>query len=250
MPNIFVLAACIFLVTVPAGAQQGNVIFNNRVVSEGIAAPVYDQFVGGNLLAGTDYRAQLYGGPVGTPEHQLQPTGAVVDFRTGTLAGYVNVGADAARTIPGVPAGNNALVQIRAWVAAAGATYEKARTNLGPGCKIGRSNVITITTPPSVLWPPASLSGLQSFAIQPPTMPAMSIIRAPANLSLFWPGDDLTYIVQWPTDASSYELQYSTEPGSPSAWQTVYPAPSLNGNVYSVRVAAQTVRGFFRLKLR
>ncbi len=233
-----------------ARSQQGNVIFNNRIVSDGIAAPVYDEVVGGTMLAGTAYRAQLYGGPVGTPENQLQPTGAAVDFRTGTASGYVNVGLDATRSIPGVTPGNEALVQIRAWTTATGATYEQARGKFAAGSKVGRSNVLTITTPPNVLWPPASLSGLQSFAIKAPTMPTMSIIHAPANASLFWPGDDLTYVVQWPVDASSYDLETSADLNSNSPWQPVYPAPSLSGNTYSVRIAAQSVRGFFRLKLR
>lgn len=245
---LIVMLAC--LTTPLARAEQGNVIFNNRVVSEGISAPIYDNVVGGTVLDGTAYRAQLYSGSIGTPETQLQPTGAIVDFRSGVAAGYVNVGLDGTRAIPGVAPGDIALVQIRAWTASAGTTYEQARTNFAAGSKIGRSNVLTITTPSSILYPPASLSGLQSFAIQGIAPPTPAITHAPASASLFWPGDDLTYLVQWPQDGSSYNLEYSSDLGANAQWQLVYPAPSFNGTNYSVRIAAQTVRGFFRLKLR
>ena len=204
-----------------ARGQQGNVIFNNRIVSEGIVAPVFDDTLGGTPLNGAEFRAQLYGGPAGTLENQLQPTGAIVNFRTGAAAGYLDVGLDSTRSVPGVASGGSATVQIRAWAAVGGASYEQARTNQVPGNKIGRSNLLTITTPTSLLYPPASLIGLKSFAVQTPTVPSPSISHAPANVSLFWPGDDLTYLVQWPVDASNYGLEYSDTPASDANWQPV-----------------------------
>lgn len=246
--TLILLLVC--LTTQLARSQQGNVIFNNRVVSEGISAPVYDETVGGTMLAGTAYRAQLYGGPVGTPENLLQPTGAIVDFRTGSAAGYVNVGIDSNRSIPGVAAGQNAVVQIRAWAAAGGATYEQARTNFTADSKIGRSNVLTVPTPPSILNPPASLVGLQGFAVQAPTRPTIAISATRATAQLSGADEALSYLIQWPADGTTYDLESSADPNPSAQWQPVATAPVLNGSNYSVTIAVQSTPSFFRLKVR
>jgi hypothetical protein len=163
----------------PSAHPQGTVYFNNKVSSAGINAPVYDTVMGGAKLEGSDYKAQLYAGPAGTTEDKLVAVGAIVDFLTGVAAGYLNVGTDGSRSIPGVTPGDNAVVQIRAWRAAAGATYEEALASPLPGAKAGKSNLVTVQTPPSALMTPANLVGLQSFAVvavPEPTMLALSAL--------------------------------------------------------------------------
>jgi hypothetical protein len=144
-----------------------TVNFNNRVPAASLYAPIYAMEVGGTLLAGTDYLAQLYAGPVGTAVKDLKPVGDAVGFRS-DIAGFLNVGVDGSRSITDVAPGQSALVQIRVWSSAAGSTYEQALLSLNPTALAGASDVLTITTTSSLADPiPAPLTGLQSFAITP-----------------------------------------------------------------------------------
>jgi hypothetical protein len=174
-----VLLLVLLFAAAPSAHPQGTVYFNNKVSSAGINAPVYDGVMGGAKVEGTGYKAQLYAGPAGTTEDKLVAVGVAVDFLTGVAAGYVNVGTDGSRSIPGVTPGDNAVVQIRAWTAAAGATYEEALTSPLPGTKAGKSSTLTVQTPPSALMTPANLVGLQSFvvvAVPEPTVLALSAL--------------------------------------------------------------------------
>lgn len=144
---------------------QGTVNFNNKVSLDGINAPIFDLTLGGTMLEGANFLAQLYSGPLGTSEDKLVPTGAIVDFRTNIAAGYLNVGASGSRTIPNVVAGDSAILQIRAWTAASGGTYEDAMASLDPNGRAGKSDMIVVVTKPSLLQTPVSMTGLQSFAI-------------------------------------------------------------------------------------
>jgi hypothetical protein len=144
-----------------------TVNFNNRVPIVGLYAPIYALEVGGTLLAGTDYLAQLYAGPVGTATPDLKPIGDAVGFRQ-DVAGFLNVGVDGSRSITDVGPGQSALVQIRVWSAAAGSTYEQALLTSNPTWLAGVSDVLTVTTTSSLADPiPAPLTGLQSFAVVP-----------------------------------------------------------------------------------
>lgn len=169
------IVAALFLSAafLPAQGTFGTVNFNNRYLLDAIDAPVYDLTVGGTMLAGTGYLAQLYTGPAGTTEDKLVPTGATVDFRTGLAAGYVNVGTDGSRTIPNVTPGSLAVVQVRAWTAASGSTYEQAMASSLPGAKAGKSSLLTVQTKASALELPVNLVGLASFAVTPVPEPAM-----------------------------------------------------------------------------
>jgi hypothetical protein len=225
-----------------ASAQDdklATVNFNNRVLTAGISAPISDEIVGGTLLEGVAFRAQLYGGPAGTPENLLAPTGAIVDFRTGAAAGFVNVGVEGTRDVPGVQPGERAAVQIRAWSASGGATYEQARANPAAHAKIGRSNVLLIDTPASALALPADLVGLQSFPIRHEPMPRMEIVRE---------GNFIT--VSWPLDGSTYLLELAATPGGAGQWQAAGAKPDLLGNRYRVRLQMSQPSGFFRLRLQ
>jgi hypothetical protein len=163
---------------VSAQGTFGTVNFNNRVLMDGVDAPIYDLSVPGTPLEGSAYLAQLYSGPVGTTEDKLVPTGAIVDFRTGLAAGYLNVGTDGSRTIPNVLPGDYAVLQIRAWSASAGATYEQALASTDPAAKIGKSNLVTVQTKASALDVPVNMIGLQSFAVTPVPEPAVLAMGA------------------------------------------------------------------------
>ena len=108
---------------------QGQVQFQNRDAAAGIDAPIYGLF-GRGLADGADplYRAALLGGRTswepatygwaGTLSMTANPDNpdlTWVGFRTGPAAGYLNVGSSAARVIPSVDWGQQALVQVVVW---------------------------------------------------------------------------------------------------------------------------------------
>lgn len=141
---------------------QGTVAFNNRVVGT-VDSPVFD--VGGTVkLSGTAFFAQLYAGAAGTADTALVAIGAPTTFRTGAGAGYVNAISEV--TVPGVPVGGTARIQMRAWDATFG-TYGAAVAGQG---KAGFSASFDVAAlggqGPS--GPPATapnLAGLQSFSL-------------------------------------------------------------------------------------
>jgi len=113
---------------------QGTVNFNVGKITNEV----------GVLCSGTAYRAQLFAGPAGTPESSLLPVGAIVPFRTGSFAGYVDLGTAGARAIPGVAPGVQATVQVRAWAASSGADWGTAST--APRGIFGVSPMVTFAT--------------------------------------------------------------------------------------------------------
>ena len=105
-------------------ASGGTVYFANRVLASGIDAPVFDAD-GKTPLAGESFLAQLYAGP---SDDALAPIGAPSPFRSGEGAGYF---LPENRAIVSVPPGQTTRVQVRAWKASDGATYEAAEINCG-----------------------------------------------------------------------------------------------------------------------
>lgn len=154
---------------------QGTINFANKVSASAIDAPVTD--FAGTRLAGADFLAQLYAGTGGT----FKAYGAPVPFRTGAAAGYISANVV---TLDGVAAGSAVDVQMRAWRAAAGASYEAA---LGSGLASAGGNygfsatlagVVTgnAGTPPSL---PTDLRGLTGFAFVPePSTIALGLLGA------------------------------------------------------------------------
>src|SRR5947208_6971704 len=154
MKSVFVL----FLLCLAAdlGYGQGTVNFNNRVSAVGIDAPI--SYVPGSALGGQDgvriegavhptARAALYGGPDGSTEDQLVLVDPAVGFRFGIAAGYVAVGSEGQRRVPGVPLGDFAIVQIRAWDAADGTTAASYEAALQvPGAYVGSSPLLRLKT--------------------------------------------------------------------------------------------------------
>jgi hypothetical protein len=114
---------------------QGQVIFENRVAGI-VVAPVYNpdpadptlvrhgntsdatppgtQTYAGALLAGPGFSAQLFGGMTNTPTDQLQPLDFPIAFRSNQLAGFI-LPPPHAVTVAGVPEGQSARLQLRAW---------------------------------------------------------------------------------------------------------------------------------------
>ncbi len=149
--------------------QGGAVYFANAFGS--VRAYVFD-VDGLTRLEGNGYLAQLY---AGTNETTLMPIGAATPFKTGISAGLFVGGT---RYISAVPPGGLATVQVRAWDAAAGSTFEQASLN---GGRAGLSLTFTAHTaggiPPA---PPTWLLGLQSFSLQSNTL-SQVLTNAPSG---------------------------------------------------------------------
>jgi hypothetical protein len=152
---------------------QGQVNFAPRVVGV-YDAPVFVTDVGGLRADGPAYLVQLY---AGATQGNLAAVGAPLPFRTGAAAGYWTA---TAVTINTVDATGNAFVQVRAWAASAGATYEAA---LASGLNFGTSNNLMVkpTVAPDV---PATLTGLTSFAISTMPEPSVIVLGALGGLAL------------------------------------------------------------------
>jgi hypothetical protein len=121
-------------------------------------APIYD-VDGATRLEGTNFLVQVYAGPAA---QILRPVGAANSFFTGTHAGYLRA---VYVEIPDVAPGQKVYVQLRAWAAAAGASYEEARA---AGGKFGFSRVfeaIAGTFGPQVLTESFSLRAGEPFFI-------------------------------------------------------------------------------------
>jgi hypothetical protein len=158
LAGIACLALCV------GAFAQGTVNFNNSPAAVGgTGAPIFD-VDGTTRLAGTAYLAQLFGGVDGS---SLAPYGATLTFRTGAGAGFFNTtGQDTSRAIATVAPGVAAVIEVRAWEAAGGTSYDAA---VAGGFKAGKSTQITVVTggagsPPSL---PANLVGLTSFSLVP-----------------------------------------------------------------------------------
>lgn len=172
---VFMAASCM------AGASsvraQGLIDFRNRITGS-VDAPVYRESVGGTLLSGANFVANLW---YGTSAGSLAPiTDAAAPFRTGTGAGFWNAGTDSTRVLSGIPSAT-VFLQVRVWDSAAGATYDAAKL---AGGFWGDSNVFGVTvgssSPP---LGPSLLIGLQSFALVPePSAIALGVLGATALL--------------------------------------------------------------------
>lgn len=176
MKKLFVLMAC--LVATVSSYAQGTVNFNTRVPADNVNLRVLG--VDGNPVTGANFSAQLYGGPAGTPAANLQAIGSPVSFRAGNAAGWIDAGAVA---VTGVPGGQPATLQLRAWDNTGGATFASAQVS-------GASTPWTTgplgdpsANPPTV---PASLgSGTGTFQLQvipEPSTIALGVLGAAALL--------------------------------------------------------------------
>jgi len=142
-----------------AQEEEATVVFFNLAPSFGIDAPVFDDQ--GRTLEGTNYLAMLYAGPAGETISAIPPAET---FRT-NKAGYFGNPQNAQRNIPAVVPGDQAFVQVRAWDARLGATYEEAQArNIGG---YGESEVFTVITGGCFQCILRYLVGLESFSLRP-----------------------------------------------------------------------------------
>lgn len=161
MRKLLIVAACTMASL--ASLAQGTLNFSNLPGTVSPAgAPIFDAD-GTTKLAGAGFLAALYAGP---SAGSLVAIGATLPFRSGAGAGFLDTSSGSARTVPTVAPGVAAFVQVVAWDASAGATYEAA---VAAGGKHGSSSVFQVTTggagtPPGL---PANLVGLTSFNLVP-----------------------------------------------------------------------------------
>ena len=134
----------------------------------GVDAPVTDDR--GIRLSGHDFLAQLYGSPANQPAF---PVGAAVPFGTDENAGYFS--DIVSRVIPGTTSGVAAVVEIRAWDARTGRTYEEAAQNGG----LHGASLLSVVLGGGNL-PPAYLVGMQPFSL----VARPRITHQPADLSV------------------------------------------------------------------
>jgi hypothetical protein len=206
--NIFKRTICVaffLLAAISCWAEQPcsgyfHVAFVN--FSQGtIDAPVFD--ADGNRLEGPNYMAELYAlyigiAPTNLPPplpEELLPAPPPQPFRTGAGAGYFNGQLCQTREIPGASPGGDAWVQVRAWDARLGSTYEQVVNRAIGG--YGESNIIRITVGGQFQGgPPANLIGLQSFSLRPISGVAMRTVRNDKELLIEWFGSFKLYQLQ------------------------------------------------------
>jgi hypothetical protein len=174
MKKILLLAA--LLATATSMFGQGVVLFNNRVGTSPnftVDAPITDP--SGQRVNGNDsqWRVALYGAAgSGAPESSMaimtnpQTGQGVVGFRGTSAAtyGYVNVGTEGNRSLPGLGYNSPVTVQVRAW----GGGYASYEAATAAGAPTGKSVTLNLTTTLSDTDPAIPpLVGLNSFQIVP-----------------------------------------------------------------------------------
>jgi len=161
-----ILAVAMGFVTVGAVAQ-GYFTFGNRI-SGSVDAPVLGP--NGAKLDGAAWAAQAY---VGATADSLVPVGSVLPFRTAAAAGYIT----STKTVVPTMGAGNAVVEMRVWEVAKGATYE---ASLAAGGIYGKSNPVTVAL---VVEPnlPNNMVGLVSFtAVPEPSIMALGVLGVAA----------------------------------------------------------------------
>jgi len=167
-----IVAAALGVFAVGALAQ-GQFQFGNKntLLTPPLESKVFDNL--GNALAGTAYWAQAYVKLATADDSSYGPVGTAVNFRTGANAGYI-VTTTVSTSFPG---GANVTVQMRAWEASGGTSYEAA---VASGKLYGTSNPVNLQVAVAPNTPP-DMVGLQSFALIPePSTLALGVLGAAA----------------------------------------------------------------------
>jgi uncharacterized repeat protein (TIGR01451 family) len=180
------------------------------VVSE--AAQVnFSTFSGGRVLDFDEvtplhgaHRAQLYGGL--TPsEEAFGPLGEPVSFSPGDFAGYVRGGTV---RVPGAQGGETVYVQLRAWEAEGGPSYEAA-VNSGSSKAYGRSAIVPRTAGATLQMgepghPPPDVNTFPTFhLVSPPRL-----VTGPSNQTVFLGATLRLSVAALGTGPLGYQWQY------------------------------------------
>jgi len=165
-----------FLVAVASAStlhSQSSFWIRNRILADSLDAPTYNS--DGEPLEGPQYRAEVYGGPA--PE-SLEPVCEQTVWLTYRACarvampletnGYFGRANPAEALVVSVPPGREAWLQVRAWDARLGDTYEAAVARglggYGESALFRKAGGDPGGTLPSL---PQPLIGLQSFRLLP-----------------------------------------------------------------------------------
>lgn len=166
---------------------QANFLLRNILPSQEIDAPVFD--ADGVPLVGPSYLAELWGG---AEAESLAPA-VVLDGsnrREFTPFTFISPGYFSSRegflVVPAVPPRGFAWLQVRAWDASLGATYEDAAATAMGG--YGESPLFFAQGgDPFDQFPlPAPLIGLESFRLRSVPEPSTSILLACGAVACWW----------------------------------------------------------------
>lgn len=158
MKRTFILWSCLCLAA--SALAQGTLYFGNRILGGGLDAPVLWGGLEGpkldNATSGHWWVAVLY---AAAPGGTLAPVGDPIPFRSGSNAGYW---PGETRTIPGVPEGGIAQLQVRVFCQLMAPTFEDvAARAVGD---FGVSAILPRVTTGGAS-DPAPMAGLQSFFV-------------------------------------------------------------------------------------
>jgi len=209
-----------------AVSGQGVVWFSNTPsVLGGDGAPISD--IDGTRLSGTNFYAQLYGGP---NIHRLEPACEPVTFRTGAGAGFFK---SSLGVIPNVFPGEVAALRIMVW----DAHYESWLAAAEAGAKWTASPDLYVRTDGmDVPGPPSNLIGLQPFSIR---LATTHLSYTPTSSSL---------ILQWDWTARSCVLQCSEALFYSEAWEDVTDAQVTVAGTLSILLSVGDRRRFYRVR--
>jgi hypothetical protein len=165
-----IIAVAAVLVSAATYAQ-GVVQLNNRILPD-LDAKV--TLPGGTVGVDDTFKAQLVLIGAGGAITPLTP---IATFRGGTAAGYVTGTSAVDVTVPGIQAGSQATLALRAFN---GTTYETSTM-------FGQSSSVTVTLggqpPTGAPLTPAALTGLTGFSVVPePSTIALAVLGGAALL--------------------------------------------------------------------
>ncbi|MCL5098977.1 MAG: hypothetical protein M1608_15865 [Candidatus Omnitrophica bacterium] len=152
----FIVILCLLIQCPYVSYGQGTYYFSNYVPSLGLDSPVFAS--DGERLSGPNYLAALYAGP-NMDSLTLVDT---APFLTGAMAGYFR---DPGQVFAPVAAGDFGWLQVTAWDARLGPTFEaaKARDIGGYGYSaVFQQQSGGAGAPPTL---PAALLGMKSFRL-------------------------------------------------------------------------------------
>ena len=158
---------------------------NFATAATGVNAPVTNCLTG-QRVAGTAFKAQLfYDDPSTTADDvidqrtaqpSMTPVFGIASFTSNNASGYITTATGGGtRALIGVAGGSEVTLQIRAWEASLGTTYEEALTawQISDGTKVlGNSKIFTVITGNPPLIGPAPLTGANPgwFICTPPVV--------------------------------------------------------------------------------